>query len=189
MKRAVDGIVDAARIKKANDLRTKVTGLVRQINRGWFELADVLATIRQERLYKDLEYTRFEDYVRTELPFGARKAWLLLQVHRRFVEDLKYSKRELERLVLSKAIAVLPVISRKNSRIWYQRMLETPFPALKMAVREARGKTATGRVFMIHMNEAGYNRVMRVMDKLGKLGFKRPSAKLCKMAELAEMAL
>ena len=82
----------------------------------------LLRVVVDQRIYRSLGYSTFDDYVRERLGISARKAWALLKVERATLrsDDLGRAYRD-GRLSWIRALSLLPVLDRQNAAAWIAR--------------------------------------------------------------------
>lgn len=86
-----------------------------ETNKNFLLMAKLLKQVRDERLWKDLDYESFESYIaQPELGFDRTSVYRFIGIHEKFVDELKVPPVELQRYDYSKLDVIKPHVTEKN---------------------------------------------------------------------------
>ena len=100
--------------EKAFELHQKILNLGKQMNIGFFELAGIFKTIRDEKIYKDLGYGSFKEYLALpEMPYELPTVYSYIRI-REVILELEIDPGVLEEITYVKFRALIPYITKDN---------------------------------------------------------------------------
>jgi N6-adenosine-specific RNA methylase IME4 len=89
--------------------------LKKGINGGFIELAKRLKQVKDNSLYKELDYDTFESYIaQPELGFQRSSVYLLIQIYEKLVLELNVQPAGLALIEWTKLAEIVPYINEKN---------------------------------------------------------------------------
>ncbi len=153
-------VIPAAVATAAWDLHQRAIALTQAVRRCWVELGQVFLAIEQQQHYRTLGYASFEEYLaQPELGYSRTQVYRMLRgvglLHYRPPAALPtaapappvVTPQDLVAIGIAKADVVAPLIraaqTADEAAAWVATARELSYGDLQLAVREARGRTAT----------------------------------------------
>lgn len=151
--------------------------LAHRAAKTYMELAERLYEIMTKKLYRDYSgkdgnsYSSFERFVEHELDMAARKAFYLLDIHKKFIVDLKMPKSKLEETSFSKVREFAGVVDDvKDAELWIEKAKGMDYADVRDAASaEKRKVKVTDKGDVMHkfhalLSDDAYKNVMEALD-------------------------
>lgn len=96
-------------------LDSEIKQLKKGINGGFIEIASRLKIVRDNKLYKKLDYDTFEGYIaQPELGFDRSSVFRLISIYEKFVIELRVAPGRLSMIEWTKLREILPFVNEQN---------------------------------------------------------------------------
>lgn len=124
--------------EKPEKIRERVHRTVRLLDRHYLELGMDLKIIYERKLWKDWNYSTFNAFVYNEI--GRSDAWVkdMLNVWKKYRDELILTDEKLEGIGFTKACAMLPVINKANQHLWLEKAKKGSLADLRRAVKQEK---------------------------------------------------
>ena len=113
-----------------------------EINKSFFELGNLLVTIRKNRDYEKIGYKNFTTYIEDELGISMRTAQYLMKTYRYYFETLGDVNiiDQMRSVGWSKAKELIGIIDESNDDYWIETANNNSAQELKQIIRSHRTK-------------------------------------------------
>lgn len=113
-----DNSPEALAARAAQEVHERIVELVHVIQSAWIDLAETLYLFKQAKMWDDLGYATFDEYIASpELPMERRWAFDHIAIYEQLVVDRGVNPARLKQLAPSKVTKVLPAIRRNQATI------------------------------------------------------------------------
>lgn len=125
---------------RKNEIRKLVPRLAQAEAKLDMYAAQVLAEVVAGKYYKDWGYDSFDAYLEAETVFQRRKAYYLIQIHTKFVQECGVKTEQLEKFGWVKAKELAPIITPKNCQRLLDQTKDMTFDKIEQMVKAKRPK-------------------------------------------------
>jgi hypothetical protein len=125
----------ATKVHDPDELRQRIMQRKNDIDSNFLKLAYDLFLVRNNHTYLKWNYESFDSYVISELGMVQSTASELIRVWSKFRGDLMIPEEEIYDLGFSKALLLVPVVSKKNIYDWIDRAKVKTRSALELDIK------------------------------------------------------